>query len=91
MLNASILFVEFHMTTELQNQNFSIAEAVDFLRISKSYVWKLIGASKLKRLRIGARSIIAGAELARFIDDLNAAAGFSKIHLGEDDDSTTKK
>ena len=56
------------------NRNFSIPEAADFLRISKSYVWKLIGEGKLKRLRIGARSIITGAELLRFLRELNAAA-----------------
>lgn len=61
------------MTTELQNRNFSIAEAADFLRISKSYVWKLIGAGKLKRIKIGERSIITGAELARFFEELEAA------------------
>jgi excisionase family DNA binding protein len=66
--------MEFHMTTELQNRNFSIAETADYLRISKSYVWKLIGSGKLKRLKIGERSIITGRELARYLEELEAAA-----------------
>ena len=50
---------------DFEHRNFSIKEAAEHLRISESYIWKLIREKKLRALKIGGRTIITGAELFR--------------------------
>lgn len=53
------------MTTNFDERNFSVSEAAEHLRISESYVWKLIRKGDLKATRIGRRTIISGAAILR--------------------------
>lgn len=55
------------MDTQIKDRNFTIVEAADHLRVSRSMVYRLIEAKKLALRKIGSRSIITGAELARFL------------------------
>lgn len=55
-----------------EDRNFSIREAAQHLRISESYVWKLLREKRLNAIRIGARTIINGAEILR-LQKSNAA------------------
>ena len=57
---------------DFAHRNFSIKETAEHLRISESYVWKLIREKKLSAVRIGARTIVTGAELLR-LQEVNAA------------------
>jgi excisionase family DNA binding protein len=50
---------------EFKDRNFSIKEAAAHLRVSESYVWKLLKLKKLRAFRLGARTLITGAELQR--------------------------
>lgn len=56
------------MNIPFEHRNFSINEAADLLRVSRSMVYKLVESKKLTLRKIGTRSIITGAELARFLD-----------------------
>jgi excisionase family DNA binding protein len=60
--------------SDFQHKNFSIQEAADHLRISRSFIWKLISQKRLRPHKIGARTILSGAEIERFLRDENAAA-----------------
>ena len=45
----------------------SIAEACNLLRISRSFVWKLIADGKIRTIKIGRRTLIARSELISLI------------------------
>ena len=53
------------MTTEFKHRNFSIKETAEHLRVSESYVFKLLKLKKLKKIKLGGRTLISGAELQR--------------------------
>jgi excisionase family DNA binding protein len=60
--------------SDFQYKNFSIQEAAIHLRISRSFVWKLISQKRLRPLKVGTRTILTGAEIERFLREENAAA-----------------
>ena len=60
--------------SDFQHKNFSIQEAADHLRISRSFVWKLISQKRLRPLKVGSRTIVSGAEIERFLQEENAVA-----------------
>ena len=49
---------------------FSVSEAAEHLRISRSFLYRLFETGKIKPVKIGKRTIVTGAEIMRF---LNAA------------------
>jgi excisionase family DNA binding protein len=53
---------------------FTIPEAAQHLRISRAFLYKLISARRIKTVKLGTRTIIRGAELERFLDQLEAGA-----------------
>lgn len=46
---------------------FSISEAAGHLRISRSFLYSLIGEKRLKPIKLGTRAVITGGEIARFL------------------------
>ena len=55
----------------LQESIFTIPEAAAHLKLSRTVIYKLIAQGKLKPSKIGARTIIAGYEIKRFVDGLS--------------------
>ena len=51
----------------------SVKEAVKFLSLSRTEVWRLIQAGKIRPLRSGRRILIPRRELTRFLESLAAA------------------
>ena len=49
---------------------FSVAEAAAHLRVSKSYLYELAEAHKIKIVKQGKRSMVKGTELRRYIRSL---------------------
>ena len=47
---------------------FTICEAADYLRISRALLYKQIQQGRIKTVKVGARTIVRGAELERFLD-----------------------
>jgi excisionase family DNA binding protein len=52
---------------------FTINEAAQYLRISRALLYKLIHDGRIKTVKVGARTIIRGAELERFLEQQQAA------------------
>ena len=52
---------------DLESTNFTTLEAARHLRVSRSFLYKLIAAGSLHSVKIGARTIITGRELIRFV------------------------
>ncbi len=48
----------------------SINEAIKFLSVSRTEVWRLIRAGKLKVLKSGRRILVPRRELTRFLESL---------------------
>jgi excisionase family DNA binding protein len=64
------------MITESQERSppcFTVNEAARYLRISRSLLYELIHDGRIRTVKIGARTIIRGAELERFLDQQQAA------------------
>ena len=57
-------------TFDLADCQFTIPEAADHLRVSRSYVYELIGENKLRPIKLGKRTLIQGGELKRFMKSL---------------------
>jgi excisionase family DNA binding protein len=55
------------MSTSLVQPCFTIVEAAQYLRISRALLYQLIRQGRIKTVKIGARTIIRGAELERFL------------------------
>ncbi|MEZ5514072.1 MAG: helix-turn-helix domain-containing protein [Steroidobacteraceae bacterium] len=55
-----------------QQQRYSIPEAVQYLRLSRGAVYKLISAGELRILKQGKRTFVPGSEIAR-LSTLDAA------------------
>ena len=55
---------------DISDHVFSVAEAAAHLRISKSYLYELVEAKKIKLAKIGKRSMVKGTELRRYIHSL---------------------
>lgn len=53
---------------------YRIDEAAKMLAISRSALYELLATGQIKKLKIGSRSVIAAAELERFITDRMEAA-----------------
>ena len=47
---------------------FTIDEAAEYLRISRVHLYKLIRDRKIRRAKLGNRSLIIGAEIARILE-----------------------
>ena len=61
------------MTTGSVQPCFTIVEAAQYLRISRALLYQLIRQGRIKTVKIGARTIVRGAELERFLDQQQAA------------------
>jgi excisionase family DNA binding protein len=51
----------------LEDCQFSIPEAARHLKVSRSYLYQLIGAKQIRVAKIGSRTIVPGAEVQRFV------------------------
>jgi excisionase family DNA binding protein len=49
--------------TDFGRRLFTVAEAADHLRVSKTMIFKLIRESKLTSTKIGTRTLISGAAI----------------------------
>jgi len=58
------------LSFDITDHIFSVAEAAVHLRISKSYLYELAEAKKIKITKQGKRSLVKGAELRRYINSL---------------------
>ena len=56
-------------TTEVdfQRRLFSVGEAADYLRISRTMIFKLLRQRKLTPTKIGTRTLISGAAIDRLL------------------------
>jgi len=52
---------------------FTINEVARYLRISRALLYKLIRQGRIRTVKIGARTIVRGPELERFLDQQQAA------------------
>lgn len=58
---------------DITDCQFTITEAADHLRVSRSYLYELIGEKKIKPVKLGKRTLVQGTELRRFMRTLQAA------------------
>ena len=56
-----------YIASDFARRIFSIPEAGDHLRVSRSFVYKLVADKQLRPIKIGTRTLITGEELIRFI------------------------
>lgn len=59
---------------DIADCQFSISEAAQHLKISRAYLYQLIGAKKIKIAKLGSRTIVPGTELQRFIRQVAKSA-----------------
>jgi excisionase family DNA binding protein len=59
-------------TFDLTDCQFTTTEAAAHLRVSRSYLYELIAAKKIRRVKLGKRTLIQGRELKRFMNSLAA-------------------
>lgn len=59
---------------DLSDCVFTVSEAADHLRVSRSYLYELIGEKKIKPSKLGKRTLIQGAELKRFLKAMSHTA-----------------
>jgi excisionase family DNA binding protein len=64
---------EMNRQFDFEECNFSVTEAAQYLRVSRSYLYKLFSTGSLRPTKLGARTIVRGAEMKRFMSE--AAAG----------------
>jgi excisionase family DNA binding protein len=55
---------------DITDHIFSVTEAAAHLRISKSYLYELADAKKIKITKQGKRSMVKGGEVRRYIQSL---------------------
>ena len=55
--------------TEFGRRLFSVQEAAEHLRISRTMVFKLLREGKLTPTKIGTRTLISGAAIAHLLDE----------------------
>ena len=55
---------------DIADHIFSVAEAAAHLRVSKSYLYELVDAHKIKIIKQGKRSMVKGTELRRYMNSL---------------------
>jgi excisionase family DNA binding protein len=58
------------LSFDIADHIFSVAEAATHLRISKSYLYELAEAKKIKITKQGKRSMVKGGEVRRYIQSL---------------------
>jgi excisionase family DNA binding protein len=61
------------MSTNPLQPCFAIGEAAKYLCIFRALLYKLIHEGRIKTVKIGARTIVRGAELERFLNQQQAA------------------
>lgn len=54
----------------LEESVLDIDESADFLRVSRSALYRIVASGNIKTSKIGKRTIITGKELARFLRTL---------------------
>jgi excisionase family DNA binding protein len=69
---AEISFSAEHRQFDIGDCVFTIPEAAAHLKISRAFIYRLIGDGKLKPSKIGSRTIVPGAEIRRFMKSLAA-------------------
>jgi excisionase family DNA binding protein len=55
--------------SEFGRRLFSVREAAEHLRVSRTMIFKLLRDSKLAPTKIGARTLISGAAIADLLDE----------------------
>ena len=55
--------------TEFGRRLFSVQEAAEYLRISRTMIFKLLREGKLTPTKIGTRTLISGAAIERLLAD----------------------
>ena len=58
---------------DFRHQLFSIREAAVHLRVSRSMIYRLTAAGKLKPTKLGRRTIISGDQIEQLLAELSAA------------------
>jgi excisionase family DNA binding protein len=58
------------LSFDISDHLFSVSEAAAHLRISKSYLYELAEAKKIKITKQGKRSMVKGGEVRRYINSL---------------------
>ena len=53
--------------SDFENRVFSVPEAAQHLRISRAFLYQLIANKRIRPFKIGARSLVTGRELSRFV------------------------
>ena len=59
---------------DIRDCQFTIIEAAKHLKVSRSYLYQLIGAKKIKITKLGTRTIVPGVEVQRFVKAIAARA-----------------
>lgn len=54
---------------ELHSFAYTIKNSALRLQVSESMVWKLIADGRLRKIKIGRRTLISGAEIARLLSE----------------------
>ena len=54
---------------DFEHRLFSVGEAADYLRISRTMIFKLLRQRKLTPTKIGTRTLISGAAIERLLAD----------------------
>jgi excisionase family DNA binding protein len=61
------------MSTDSLRPCFTIGEAAHVLRISRALLYKLIRDGRIRAVKVGARTIVRGVELERFLHEQQVA------------------
>ena len=62
-----------YIASDFARRVFSISEAGDHLRVSRSFVYKLIADKQLRPIKMGTRTLITGEEITRLIASKQSA------------------
>jgi excisionase family DNA binding protein len=62
------------MSTQVQREGLSIAEACEMVGVGKTTLYQLIKEGRIKKRKIGMRSIILRSDVKQFLLELSRAA-----------------
>ena len=57
------------------DRNFTVTEAADYLRVSRSFFYTLLAGGSIQGVKLGSRTIIPGSELHRFMVETASRQG----------------
>jgi excisionase family DNA binding protein len=55
---------------QMDDRNFSVTEAAQYLRVSRSFFYTLLTEGSIRAVKLGSRTIIPGCEIQRFMTDV---------------------